>query len=629
MDGSHSDAALSTPVTISRKGVVSPPRDQLDEARFKDSLIAGDPAGRIVSDTKRLSVVASRSLSSGSSSSESNSVLSTESSSSSMAATDATSQEDVSEDEKSSGHTVVRTDSKVDSGALQLAGEQDAPTGHVQPSSPALTRTSSQDSGAAEVSEVNKARREGDLTRFDSSHSTLYIRCTSSTFTQSPASLYYSQLPVSAPQQHLANRQQGRTRPTRHNTHTAGAASASVALLERDQSSRPRPVPGGGHAEHARSHSMSPRHTLSRSYTTSAVSSMGAPAHLLTNNSSTSSNLPQPFPGTSSIAPPVQNSASVTFAPPPTTSRTRAYSTSASGLASPTSPALESMASLNLEAMRLSPPGSSSASSSGSPPTAPLASSHALMGATSSPPPASTANWKSSPRGYDGRGEAFPAATSSSSGSAMPLSSPHPSFNSSAANRRHSVDPYSQRNNNNTNNNNIINLNNTTPPSGAFGHRRHHQSISVPPSSGEYSSLGDHQVQNHQASHLHHLSSRYRKSSLGSQALLSPTALEHMTSPTSALHTSSQGGSSGRAQQWDHHAHRSHHALGDPGGGPQLSPTRSRNDQYLSTSPRYSSRASHEAQRNNQLEAKIVLLGRQGVGKTVCFELLSGPAELG
>lgn len=73
-----------------------------------------------------------------------------------------------------------------------------------------------------------------------------------------------------------------------------------------------------------------------------------------------------------------------------------------------------------------------------------------------------------------------------------------------------------------------------------------------------------------------------------------------------------QNGSAGRQPQRERVTYDS----GANDNGSQLSPTRSQTEPYLSTSPRYSSRASHEAQRNNQLEAKIVLLGRQGVGKT-------------
>lgn len=334
---------------------------------------------------------------------------------------------------------------------------------------------------------------------------------------------------------------------------------------------------------------------------------------------SASTSPPQQFPSTSSVAPPVHNSASVTFAPDPTTvTRSRAYSTSASGLTSPTSPALESMAAINIEAMRKSP--SSSASSSASPPSAPLASHHALVNATGSPPPGSASHGKSVSAGYEVAGagtlssSSDPSAISASinsngrSDSAIPLSPP---FTSSAASRRHSVDPYSQCNNSN---HHLLDksINTTTPLQGAAGHRRHHQSISVPPSSSEYSSLGE--LRNSQANHLHQLNSRYRKSSLGSQALLSPTAVDHMTSPPTSTGLS---GSSSRLQQWDQHAHRSHHTHNDPTSGPQLSPTRSRNDPYLSPSSRYSSRASHEAQRNNQLEAKIVLLGRQGEAHSI------------
>lgn len=270
---------------------------------------------------------------------------------------------------------------------------------------------------------------------------------------------------------------------------------------------------------------------------------------------STSTSPPQQFPSTSSIAPPVQNSASVTFAPAPTTNRTRAYSTSASGVTSPTSPAFESMAAINIEAMTKSPTSSASASSV-SPPSAPLASYHALHNATGSPPPGSGSYGKSTSAGYEAAHSSLPSASTSqgsansaSSGSnicsAMPFSpSTNPSYTSSAASRRHSVDPYSQRQNNNNSHTLDKSLNNssTALSSIAAGHRRHHQSISVPPSSAsEYSSLGD--LQNHQSSHLQHqLNSRYRKSSLGSQALLSPTALDHMSASAASALASAQNG---------------------------------------------------------------------------------------
>lgn len=401
--------------------------------------------------------------------------------------------------------------------------------------------------------------------------------------------------------QQPVQRQQARSKPTRRSS--LATTSTSGQAVNSDYS-RPRAAAGGdAGSSSSRSYSTSPRQGLSRSYTTGAVSSMGAGLYSANGNTSP----PPQFPVTSSVAPPVQNSASVTFAPAPT--RARAYSTSASGLASPTSPAIESMAAINIDAMRRSPP--STTSPAASPPSAPLSSHHALVNATTSSPPSSTA-WNSTPTAGHVAGSASSADLVSSGNKIGSQVSPPlvPSNNTSAANRRHSVDPYSMRNTTSIYNHNV-----TMHQTPVTGHRRHHQSIHVPPSSSEYSCLNEYQHQSNQAHHLMQLGSRYRKASLGSQALLSPSTVDKLSSPPPGSFLSSiQSGSSSRQQPWERGNSYSH---GESSSGTQISPTRSRTDPYLSTSPRYSSRASHEAQRNNQLEAKIVLLGRQGVGKTV------------
>lgn len=132
MNREHSEPRLSTPVTSGRKGVVASPTEEQHQQHHLKGLIhcASRETAFVVktSREKRPSAVTSRSLSSGSSISESNSLLSTSGTdSSSMAATDVPSRASDAEeedDEKSSGHTVVTKREEVDT-VFQLAGGQD------------------------------------------------------------------------------------------------------------------------------------------------------------------------------------------------------------------------------------------------------------------------------------------------------------------------------------------------------------------------------------------------------------------------------------------------------------------------------------------------------------------------
>lgn len=131
MNREHSEPRLSTPVTSGRKGVVTSPTEEQQQQHHLKGVIEGashEPAfGVKTSREKRPSAVTSRSLSSGSSISESNSLLSSSGTdSSSMAATDVPSRasDEEDDDEKGSGHTVVTKREEVDT-VFQLAGGQD------------------------------------------------------------------------------------------------------------------------------------------------------------------------------------------------------------------------------------------------------------------------------------------------------------------------------------------------------------------------------------------------------------------------------------------------------------------------------------------------------------------------
>lgn len=130
MAGTYTEPRLSAPVTRRRKG----DEEEFVESPKQHQHYQGNPEGKAAVDArvsespKRPPVTASRSMSSGSSVSESASLLSSSGTESSMA-TDASSRvsgED-DDDEKSSGHTVVGQNKKSGSESpLQLAGEQDA-----------------------------------------------------------------------------------------------------------------------------------------------------------------------------------------------------------------------------------------------------------------------------------------------------------------------------------------------------------------------------------------------------------------------------------------------------------------------------------------------------------------------
>lgn len=162
MSSKQTKPRLSAPVTSGRKGdeeSVQSPKHRLVENKH-DSL--SEHERRLLETESRVStilaiqrpqVVASRSLSSGSSISESTSILSSSGTESSMAtnATSRASDDDEDDDEISSGHTVVGQVKKkrVQESKLQLAGGQDA-AGHSDSTRPTLSTPTS--SPASEVS---------------------------------------------------------------------------------------------------------------------------------------------------------------------------------------------------------------------------------------------------------------------------------------------------------------------------------------------------------------------------------------------------------------------------------------------------------------------------------------------